>query len=210
VRLALAYKGAPCRQYALDYFDDETFFELGIERKVPVLELDGALHTDSLTILRHIDELFPAGAALVEGRIDEPAWQALVEWRRAVDNILQRLYAPALPAYVDIGTNEAAVASYKAAVQRRFGLSAEELANDRYAGYEQLERQTRLKALARHLAENSFYMGQPSIADMVLTADLYPLQLLDGVALPIDLLYYLGRVQETCGLRLDEGLLIDL
>jgi glutaredoxin 2 len=50
-------------------------------------------------------------------------------------------------------------------------------------------------------------MGEPSIADALLAADLYPLQILDGISLPIDLMYYLRRVEETCATSLDAGLL---
>ncbi len=92
----------------------------------------------------------------------------------------------------------------------RYGLSLEALANDRYAGYQQLERLSRLTELARHLSRNRFYSGAISIADLLLTADLFPLQLHDGLSLPVDLMYYLERVQETCGLDLRQGLVTDL
>lgn len=211
LRLALGYKGVAYDDRPLDYFDDETFFELGTERTVPVLRMsDGTLLTDAMDVLWRIDALFPGTPALVEGCIDAAAWQALLDWRQRVAPILERLYAPALPAYREIGADEAALAAHKTAVKRRFGLSLEELANDRYAGYAQLERETRLKDLARHLAQNRFYMGRMSVADLILTADLFPLQLLDGIALPIDLMYYFPRVIEACGTRLDDGLIVDL
>jgi glutathione S-transferase len=212
VRLALGYKRIPVEDHALAYDDDETFFELGIARKVPVLRLsDGRILTDSVAILREIDVLFPAAAPLVGERIDPAAWQALLEWRGRVDAILERLHAAARPAYRDIGANAQALAAYKSEVRHRFGMSLEALANDRYAGYSQFDAQTQLGALARHLACAGFYMGgQPSIADMLLAADLYPLQLLDGISLPIDLMYYLARVEAVCATRLDEGLLAPL
>lgn len=208
VRLALNYKDIEYEDRPLPYHDDETFFELGISRQVPVLQLDdGTLLTDSLTILRRIDELFPGTPGLVGGRIDEPAWHALIDWRERCTAVLERLYAPVRPAYCGIGDDETALRAYKAEVQRRYGMTLEELANDRYDGFAQLDRLTRLPSLARHLAQHRFYTGRESIADMVLCADLAPLQTLDGISLPIDLMYYLGRVAESCGTDLEEGLL---
>lgn len=208
VRLALAFKRADYLDRPLDYFDDETFFALGVQRTVPVLAFpDGRIYTDAWDMLWRNDLLFP-GASLVQGCIDENAWQALIQWRERVDAILQRLHAPAAPAYREIGAHPAALAAYKSETKRRFGMTLEELANDRYAGYTQLERETQLKSLARHLATNRFYTGRISIADLVLTADLYPLQLLDGIALPIDLLYYFRRVLDACGASLNEGLIV--
>lgn len=208
VRLALEYKGIDYQDTPLAYHDDETFFDLGIGRTVPVLLFDdGTRLTDSIRILKGIDDLFPDTPPLVAGKIDAEAWKALLEWREHVDAILQRLYAPALPAYRGIGDEPEALTAYKAEVQRRFGMSVEELANDRYDGYGQLDRVTRLDSLARHLAERRFYMGEPSIADMLLAADLYPVQILDGISLPINLMYYLSRVEEICGTSLRDGLL---
>lgn len=206
LRLALGYKGVEYEDHPLDYHDDETFFELGLARGVPVLQLaDGSLHTDSVSILERIDTLFPAAPPLVEGRIEAGAWKALLDWRARCDAVLQRLYAPARPGYAGIGDDAESLAAYKAEVERRFGMSVEALANDRYDGYAQLDRLTDLRALAAHLARHRFYTGAPSIADMLLCADLYPLQLLDGISLPIDLLYYLGRVEEACGISLRDG-----
>ncbi len=208
IRLALHYKEAAFEEHALDYDDDETFFELGLARQVPVLIMDdGHALTDSIDILRHIDALFPEGPPLVTGCIDEPAWQAVLDWRGNAEQILERLYAPVRPAYRGIGDNEARLQAYKAEVQRRFGMSLEALANDRYDGFAQLSRLTQLDALARHLAKNRYYMGHISIADILLCADLHPIQVLDGISLPIDLMYYLKRVAETCHTSLEEGLL---
>lgn len=207
VRLALGYKQVAYTAHALDYDDDETFFNLGLAREVPILVLaDGRRLTDSIDILAQIDDLF-VGPALRHGVIDDAAWAALLDWRRRVDALFARLQAPALAGYADIAVREASLADYKAAVQRRFGQSLEELSNDRYAAFEQLAAQTRLPELARHLARERFYVGRPSIADMVIAADFYPLQLLDGVTLPLDLMYYLERVAEVCGVDLREGVL---
>jgi len=208
VRLALGYKGVDIEDHPLSWDDDETFFELGIARQVPVLHLDdGRLLTDSLAMLRDIDALFPGTPALVEGRIDEAAWQALLDWRAGCDAVLERLYAPIRPAWREIGGDADTLAAYKQEVKHRFGMSLEELANDRYDGFAQFTRLSRLPELARHLARNRFYMGEISIADMVLCADLYPIQIHDGVALPVDLMYYLKRVEDCCGLSLGEQLL---
>ena len=208
VRLALGYKRVEYVDHPLAYGDNETFFELGVECKVPILQAhEGQLLNDSAEILWRSDELFPNDPPLVTGRVDLGAWQALLEWRSGIDALLARLYAPILPAYRDIGGEDVTLQAYKLEVRHRFGMSLEELANDRYAGYAQLEKLTRLKELSRHLAQARFYMGQPSAADLLLTADLYPLQLLDGITLPLDLMYYFARVQETCHVALNEGLL---
>jgi len=211
VRLALGCKQADYWDIPVAYADDETFFELGVARSVPVLRMDdGRVLRDSAEILWQIDALFPDTPPLVQGRIDEAAWQALLAWRQNADAILERLYAPVRPAFRDIGGDPETLAAYKADIAHRLGMSVEELANDRYAGYGQLDGLTRLKALGHHLAQRRFYMGEISIADMLLTADLYPLQVLDGIAMPIDLMYYLGRVDEACGSPLREGYLVDI
>ena len=211
LRLALGYKQVAYEPHALRYDDDETFFELGIARSVPVLQLDdGRLLTDSLAALHDIDALFPDAPPLVAGRIDEDAWEALLQWRGSAEPVLARLHAPVLPAYAEVNEDEDTLAAYKSEVQHRFGMSVEELANDRYAGFEQLYAMTRMKALSAHLADSGFYMGVPSIADMVLAADLYPLQLLDGVSLPLDLMYYFRRVEEACHTSLAENLTVSL
>ena len=208
VRLALNYKQVDYEDHPLAYDDDETFFELGIARTVPALKLDdGTILTDSVNILWRIDELFPDTPPLVEGRIDADAWQALLAWRERVDHVIERLYAPMRPGYHGIGDDAEALAAYKGEVQQRYQMSVEELANDRYDGYGQLDRMTQLKPLSRHLAQKRFYMGEISIADMLLCADLYPVQVLDGISLPIDLMYYLSRVGEACHVSLEEGLL---
>lgn len=208
VRLALNYKGANFDSVALDRNDDETFFALGIAHAPLVLRMDdGMLHTDSVFILEHVDGWF-GGTPLFDGVIARDAWQALLDWRASVNAILERLYAPVLPAFEDVGKNEDTLAAYKAGVIRQFGLSAEALSNDRYAGYEQFAQMSRLPALASHLADQRFYIGgQLSAADLLLACDLFPLQLLDGVTLPLALMYYIERVEKACGASLREGLL---
>lgn len=209
LRLALAGKGVEWEDHPLDYQDDATFFELGVARRVPVLRIgtDSGPLTDVNEILWRIDELFPDTPPLVTGRLAEEAWRALLDWRSRADALLQRLYAPLAPAWQGLGDDPDALAAYRSEVEGRFGVSLEALANDRYAGYTQFARMSRLPELAAMLARERFYAGRPSIADAVLGADLFPLQLLDGVALPIDLLYYLERVTESFGLDLRRGLL---
>lgn len=208
IRLALGFKGIPFQDRPLAWDDDETFFELGISRRVPVLRMDdGRLLTDSLDILQGIDNLFPDTDPLVEGLIDEPAWQALLDWRSTCDTVLERLYAPVRPAYREIGGHAETLAAYKLEVRYRFGMSLEALANDRYNGFAQFSRMSRLPELARHLARNHFYMGEPSIADMLLCGDMFPIQMHDGITLPVDLMYYLKRVEDRCGLSPGDDLL---
>ncbi|WP_455379994.1 glutathione S-transferase family protein [Acidihalobacter prosperus] len=208
VRLALGYKQVSYEDRPLEYQDDETFFELGLARTVPVLQLDdGRLLTGSSEILFRIDELFPDSSQLVESRINLEAWEALLAWRQRVRHVLERLYAPIRPAYRDIGEDPTVLRAYKADIENQFGMPLEALANDRYDGYAQLRRLSRLDELSRHLARSRFYMGKISIADLVLTADLYPIQLHDGLSLPIDMMYYLQRVSEACDTSLATGLL---
>ncbi len=207
----LSCKGVDWTDHALRYDDDQTFFELGTARHVPLLVLDsGERLDDSERILWEADRHFPRGEKLVAGRIDAAAWRALIDWRQRVNTILDRLYAPLRPAFRDVAADRDILTAYKADVTHKYGLSVEALANDRYAGYQQLVRLSRLAELARHLSRNRFYTGAISIADLLLTADLFPLQLHDGLSLPVDLMYYLERVQETCGLDLRQGLVMDL
>ena len=207
IRMALAYKQVNYEDKPLSYWDDETFFELGIARQVPVLVgvAEQSL-TNSEEILWQIDELFPDTPPLIKGLVDEADWQALLQWRHSVDAVLSRLLAPALLSYRDISEDQGAVEQFKQSVKQKYGLSAEALANDRYASYEQFSTITRLPELARHLAQNRFYLSQISAADILITADLYPLQCLDGVSLPIDFLYYMQRVADTCNIDMQEGL----
>lgn len=206
LRLALAYKALSWEDHPLDYHDDATFFDLGLARTVPLLVMPGSQFlTDSTDILWRSDALFPGTPPLIANRIDEGAWKALLDWRQRADHLLQRLYAPVRIAYRDL--NGDARPAYARAVTARYGMSLEALASDRYDGYRQFEKLSRLPELARHLARDRFYTGSMSVADVLLAADLFPLQLHDGVTLPIDLMYYLERVEDSCGISLREGLL---
>ncbi|MHB8454073.1 MAG: glutathione S-transferase N-terminal domain-containing protein [Acidiferrobacterales bacterium] len=207
IRLALGYKEIVWDDRPLAFDDDETFFNLGMGRQVPVLQLDdGTLITDSLSILGKLDQYWPCNP-IFGGVIPPDVWQEFRAWRKSADALISRLHAPVLPAYRGIGDSDRTLAAYKSEVARRFGAGVEELANDRYAAFAQLVKQTRLKELATLVTRNRFYMEVPSAADMVLAADLFPLQLLDGVTLPIDLLYYIERVENTCHTSLRNGLI---
>ena len=211
VRLALAYKGVPHECVALSQDADAVFFELGIAHAPVVLRLqDGTLQTDSLRILENLDT-WAGGVPIVSGILDASAWKALLDWRASVENVLARLYAPVLPAFQDIGGSEASLAAYKADVERRFGMSVEALSNDRYDGFRQFSGMSRLPELARHLGKNKFYIGgRLSAADLVIACDLFPLQLLDGVTVPMDLMYYIQRIENACGASLRDGLIMQL
>ncbi|TVP91763.1 MAG: glutathione S-transferase [Thioalkalivibrio sp.] len=204
LRLAFGAKRIALDLDTVGWFDDETFFDLGIARQSPVLRLpDGTLHTDSVGVLAEIDSLLPGEPPLRSGVIDDAAWAALLDWRTKVDAVLERLYAPLAPGFHGIGDDTEALEDFKAGVQHRFGMTLEELANDRYDGFNQFSRLSRLPELSRHLARERFYVGRLSIADCLIAADLYPLQMHDGINLPVDMLYYLRRVEEACDVDLN-------
>ena len=209
VRLALAYKGAVHESIALAQHDDATFFDLGIAHAPLVLQLaNGSVYTDSLHILEKLDD-WVGSPAIFNGILDQAAWQSLLDWRASVEHMLARLYAPVLPAFQDISASETSLAAYKAEVERRFGMSVEALSNDRYDGFLQLAQMSRLPDLARHLSKSKFYMGgRLSAADLLIACDLFPLQLLDGVTIPMDLMYYIERVEKSCGASLRDGLIM--
>lgn len=205
-RLALGFKKASYDLVVPDYDDDETFFELGCGRTTPILRWDDhSIDADRAAIFARIDAYYPEPSLL--GPLEDTQWRALWDWRVRVDLVLERLYAPIRPAYRGIGDNDNHLASYKASIQARFAMTVEELANDRYAAFAQLDSMTRLKELASYLAAHTFYGRTISAADLLLTADLFPLQILDGVTLPIDLMYYFERVQKYCEVDLRQGLI---
>jgi len=206
IRMALSAKKVVYDENALSFWEDEVFFELGVARQVPILKMpNGELYTDANNILWSIDQLFPDTIKLVNARIDAAAWQALLEWRKKVDAVLSRLLAPALLNFIDIAESDESTKSYKKSIRVKYRMSTEELANDRYAAFDQFSKLTNIRALGHHLSEKKFYMEQLSIADILIAADLYPLQCLDGVSLPIDILYYLARVEKACGIDMQEG-----
>lgn len=211
VRLALAYKKAGHRTLPIGPDSDALFFDLGVAVSPLVLVLeDGSIHTNPESILRSIDA-FAAGEPLIEGVLAEEDWSALLAWRAETAALLARLQAPALLAFADIAATPEALAAYKAQVERRFGMGVEALANDRYDGYRQLARLACLPQLAWRLAKERFYSGgRLSAADLLLACELFPLQLLDGITLPLDLLYYIDRVEKACGASPREGLVMRL
>ncbi len=206
VRLALGYKGIVCENRPLAFDDDETFFALGVARSVPVLQHDdGRIWTDSVAILEQLDTLWP-DEPIFSGVLPTVEWDGLLAWRKSANALFDRLYAPVMPAFRGLGDSEPAMTAYRSEVLHRFGVSIEELSNDRYAAYDQLMTVAHLRDLATRLARSRFYAGRPSAADMLLAADLFPLQLLDGVTLPLDLMYYVRRVEEICRTSLRDGL----
>lgn len=208
VRLALGYKQVPYEAIAVAQDDDETFFDLGIARAGCVLVLNGELLTDTIAILEQADRLL-GGPPLIDGVLPDEAWRALLDWRDSIDAILARLYAPVLPAYSDISASDATLSAYKASVERRLGMSVEALSNDRYDGFLQLAERSRLSQLAQHLAREKFYFGgRLTAADLIIAADLFPLQLLDGITMPLDLMYYFERVAQACRTDLRDGIVL--
>jgi glutaredoxin 2 len=208
VRLALAFKGVAHRAEPLGADADAVFFDLGIAVAPLVLQVDGQVHTDAEQILMNLDR-WCGGRAVFDGRVPLEAWNVLQAWRARNAALLERLIAPVLPAFADVGGDTTSLAAYKAEVRLRFRASVEELSNDRYDAYRQLERTADLKGLAQRLAaERYFVAGAPTAADFTLACDLFPLQLLDGVTLPIDLMYYIQRVETACRASPREGLLL--
>lgn len=207
LRLAYGLKRAMLDAQPVGWLDDAVFFDLGVARRSPLLVVDGRPLDERpehapLAWLRAIDVHLPDGPAL-STPLDDGAWDAVLAWRSGLRHLHARLIAPVAPAMRGIGDDPDAVQAYKRDVEHRFGQTLEELANDRYGAWQQFMARGHLRPLARHLAAERFYFGgRPSIADCVIAADLHPLQLHDGVHLPIDLLYYLRRVEDAAGVRL--------
>lgn len=206
LRLALQFKGIDYELIVPDYDDDEIFFTLGVARSAPIVQWsDDVIETNSLAALAALETRYPQPSLWAS--LADAQWQALLNWRSRADTMLDRLYAPIRPAYRDIGDNDSHLASYKASVAARFHMSLEALANDRYDAFDQLDHVTHFKELGRFVRQHRFYAGSLSVADILITADLFPLQILDGVTLPIDLMYYFERVQKSCGVDLRAGLI---
>ncbi len=208
VRLALSYKAVEFCSEPLAQDDDALWFDLGTARAdLALLIPEQPIQTDAIAILASLDDQVTA-VPIHNGLVDTQAWQALLAWRDANKNVLMRLYAPVLPAFIDIGANAADLAQYKAYAGRTYGMSVEALSNDRYDGYNQFAAQSHLFELGTHLAKNKFYLnGSFSACDIVLACDLFPLQLLDGVTFPIDLMYYIKRIETICHISLRDGLI---
>ncbi|ARU32499.1 hypothetical protein CAP31_12910 [Sulfuriferula sp. AH1] len=208
VRLALTCKGIDFDSIALAQNDDDIWFGLGVARADVALQIPGQpIHCDAIAILRNLDN-WVDGTPIFNGLVDDAAWQALLAWHDNVQHLRERLYAPVLPAFIDIGSNENDMAAYKSDVLHRYGMSVEALSNDRYDGFNQLAAQSHLTELGRHLSKNRFYLNNTlSACDILIACDLFPLQLLDGVTMPLDLMYYIQRVETACGTSLRTGLI---
>ena len=209
IRLALHYKSITFDSIPLAQSDDNIWFELGIARADMALQIPGQpIHTDALTTLRNLDNWLVGTTPIFNSLIDDAAWQALLAWHDSVHHLRERLYAPVLPAFSDIGAHENDMASYKADVLHRYGMSVEALSNDRYDGFIQLAAQSHLNQLGQHLARQRFYLNSTfSACDILIACDLFPLQLLDGVTMPLDLMYYIQRVESACNTSLRAGLI---
>lgn len=211
VRLALAYKQLAHEAIALSHDDDAVFFEQGVAHADCLLIRGGGeVATDPLLILQSLDSWL-GGRPILDGVLPPDAWAALLNWRTGVEHVLGRLYAAVLPAYLDIEESPAAHAACKADIEHRYGMSLEALTNDRYDGFNQLSAMSHLKELGRHLGTEKFYYGgQLTAADILLACDLFPLQLLDGVTVPLDIMYYIRRVEDACGASPREGVVATL
>ena len=208
IRMALRFKNIAVDEISLPQQDDDIWFTLGRARADFALQLaDGALQTDAITTLHQLDDNL-GGEPIVRGLISNDAWQAVCAWRDNIQHLRDRLYAPILPAFSDIGGTAADLANYKAQVQHQYGMSVEALSNDRYDGFNQLAMQANLIALGKHLAKQRFYLNNRfSACDILIASDLFPLQLLDGVTMPLDLMYYIQRIETTCHTSLRAGLI---
>lgn len=210
VRLGLAYKNVPHDCIAFGEQADELCFELGIALSPLAIRFDGGgLETDAIPILEALDSRL-GGTPILDGVVDALSWRSFLRWRACIAPLLERLSAPALAAFADIAASDAALAAYKAQVRQRFGMSAEELSNDRYDGFRQFAAAAGLRELSRRLVRDRFYCGRLSAADLILACELFPLQLLDGVCVPMDLMYYIDRVEKACGASPRDGLIAQL
>lgn len=206
LRLALGAKKLDYDSRPLDFTDFETPLDLGFDRKLPILQWpDGSRNNDSLELLLDLEKRY-ADPALLHNVVDVAEWMAFLDWRNRLEHLRVRLVAPVRPGFSEIADDPDALALYKEECQQAFGLSPESLSNDRYDGYRQLEQMGQLRALAQKLAKNRFYAGHLSLIDILLTADFHLLRHLDGVTLPLDLMYYFQRVADACGEELDAGL----
>lgn len=204
LRLALSANRCAFEAVALPFAADEIFFELGLGEYPAILQTETKRYSDSLEVLQQFSALCPESNLAAVSAAD---WQGLRAWHSANALLLERLYAPVALAAITF-SDETAREQYKTASASRFGQSLEALANDRYAAFQQFARQSQLNALSQHLEKNRFYNGHCSAADCWLTADLFPLQFLDGIGLPIGLRYYWQRVMDFCGCDLSRDWLV--
>ncbi|MGC9239412.1 MAG: glutathione S-transferase [Acidithiobacillus sp.] len=206
LRLLSAWRGLTLRLEPRPLRDLTTAFDLGFADLPVLVDANDRCWTGDVESLPELD-------ARLSTAPPPPAlgaeWPAFVAWRAELEPLRQRLLAPILPLYPEISADPEDFDWYRQECERRFGQGPEALANDRYGAYQQLERLGRLRQLSRILAQRKFYLGDASLIDIVLTADFHALRFLDGVTVPIDLLYYFQRVASLCGLSLDSGLEAD-
>ncbi|MFA7496705.1 MAG: glutathione S-transferase family protein [Acidithiobacillus sp.] len=205
LRMVLSAKGLHWNDQPCALRDQETAFDLGYADLPVLVHANGHKQQGSLAELAALDPHYPETPALQSG-IAENEWNAFCAWRKQLTALVERLVAPVLPAYDEIGHDDEDMVFYRNECERRFQQSIEALANDRYGGYQQLESRGRLRELGKLLARQRFYTGQLSLIDIVLTADLHLLRLLDGVTIPLDLQYYFQRVAEACHISLNDGM----
>ncbi|WP_248885073.1 glutathione S-transferase [Acidithiobacillus acidisediminis] len=204
LRLLLGAKRIAYRQETRPLQDLETAFDLG-HAGLPVLQTSERCWSGALDELPGLEAEL-GGESLGAGFVDPREWQAFCQWRQDLDALLQRLIVPVQPAFAEIADDPEDLQYFRQENERRLGQSLEALANDRYGAYQQLAQRARLSTLAKLLAKQRFYLGRPSIIDLVLCADFHLLRLLDGVTLPLDLQYYFQRVAEHCQVSLNSGM----
>lgn len=205
LRMVLSAKKLQWQDHPCALRDQETAFDLGYGDLPVLIHADGCKQQGTLPELAAMDQRYPETLPL-HAPIGEAEWTAFCQWRSSLTPLLERLIAPVLPAYDEICHHEEDMAFYRNECERRFQQSVEALANDRYGAYQQLESRGRLRDLGKILARQRFYTGQLSLIDIVLTADLHLLRLLDGVTIPLDLQYYFQRVSDACQLSLNDGM----
>lgn len=199
VRLALGYKGLAPEVVAPAYSDAETPVALAGRKELPVyVDDDGSVVADSTAILRHLEARHP-DPPLFAGVLDEADWQGLLDRFADLAPLLDRLMAPALLAFPGLADDADAAAYYRRQVAARTGTQMEELVNARYSDFLDLQQRAQLRELAAMLARSRFFTGELSAADLLITSELGPLRLSDGLHPPLDLLYYFERVEAACG-----------
>ncbi len=205
LRMVLSAKNLSWQDHPCTLRDQETAFDLDYADLPVLVHANGDKQQGTLAELAALDARYPQTRPLHQ-TITEAEWTAFCQWRENLIPLLERLVAPVLPAYDEICQNEEDMFFYRNECERRFQQSVEALANDRYGAYQQLESRGRLRQLGNVLAQQRFYTGNLSLIDLVLTADLQLLRLLDGVTIPLNLQYYFQRVAEACNLSLNDGM----
>lgn len=199
VRLALGYKGLDPELIAPAYTDAETPVNLAGRKQLPVyVDDDGTVVADSAAILQHLEARHP-DPPLFRGVLSEEDWQGVGQRFKELAPLLDRLVGPALLAFPGLGDDPEAAAYYRRQLEARTGAQVEELVNARYADFLDLQERAELRELAGMLASSRFLTGELSAADLLITSELGPLRLSDGIHPPLDLLYYFERVEAACG-----------